>query len=82
MKRPIIAIVAILGLGLASCKKEYQCDCKRIVTEADGSSTTTNDGSFTFKDSRARAESRCNDLESTDEGSIFVPNSTRECQIK
>ncbi len=81
MKRSIIAIVAILGLGLASCKKDYSCECTKIVTAADGSSTSSPDGTYTFKDSRARAETKCNDLESSNNGGVFEPNSTRECQI-
>lgn len=79
MKRPIIAIVAILGLGLASCKKDYTCECKKIRTE-DGNTQTSDDGSYTFKDSRARAESRCNDEEKA--GSDILGDYTRECQIK
>ena len=81
MKRPIIAIVAILGLGLASCKKEYTCECKRITTNDDGSSTTTPESTYTFKDSRARAETKCNDMETSSDGDVFTDPYTVECQI-
>ena len=81
MKKPIIAIAAILALSLASCKKEYTCECKKIVTDDDGNSTTSADGSYTFKDSRARAESKCNDQETVNTGGVFEDDYTRECQI-
>lgn len=79
MKRPIIAMVAILGLGLASCKKDYDCECKKIRTD-NGTTTSTDDGTYSFKDSRARAETKCNDLEES--GTDLMGDYTRECQIR
>jgi hypothetical protein len=79
MKKSVIAIVALFTLGLASCKKEYKCECEKTRT---GSSTTisTVDGEYTFKDTRARAESRCNDQEST--GTDGLGSYTRDCEIQ
>jgi len=79
MKKSVIAIVALFTLGLASCKKEYKCECEKTRT---GSSTTisTADGNYTFKDTRARAESRCNDQEST--GTDGFGSYSRDCEIR
>ena len=79
MKNSVIAIIALFTLSLASCKKDYRCECKKTRTGS-STTTTTNDGEYTFKDSRSRAESRCNDQEST--GSDAFGNYTRDCEIK
>ncbi len=79
MKKSVIAIMALFTLSIASCKKDYKCECEK--TRTSGSSTlTTADGDYTFKDTRARAESRCNDQEGT--GSDALGSYTRDCQIK
>lgn len=79
MKKSIVAVIALLTLGFVSCKKEYKCECQKTRT---GSSATvsTADGEYTFKDTRARAESRCNDQEST--GSDAFGNYSRDCEIR
>lgn len=79
MKTTIIAIAALFTLSLASCKKDYVCECKITRTSSSGS-TTSADGNYTFKDSRARAESRCNEQEGT--GTDFFGDYARDCQIK
>lgn len=76
----MIAIVAIGTIFFTSCKKEYVCNCKKIHTDSAGNSVTSNDGSYTFKDTQPRAEDKCNDLEST--GSDLGGNYTRECSIQ
>lgn len=79
MKKIAIAIIAVFTLSLASCKKEYTCECSK--TRTNGSTTlTTEDGKYTFNDTRTRAESRCNDEEET--GSDIAGNYTRDCEIK
>jgi hypothetical protein len=79
MKKLVIAIVALFTMSLVSCKKNYECECS--ITRTNGSTTTTtDDGNYTFKDTRARAESRCNDQE--DSGEDFFGPYTRDCQIK
>jgi hypothetical protein len=79
MKTSIIAIVALFTLSLASCKKDYVCECSK--TRTSGSSTlTTEDNKYTFKDTRTRAESRCNEEEGS--GSDGFGEYTRDCQIK
>jgi hypothetical protein len=79
MKKSILAVIALLTLSFASCKKEYKCECQKTRT---GSSTTvsSDDGEYTFKDTRARAESRCNDQEST--GSDAFGDYSRDCEIR
>ena len=79
MKTSILAFVALVALTFASCKKEYSCDCQKIRTDADGGTTTTADGSYTFKDSKPRAETKCNEQEGS--GTDIVGDYTRECQI-
>ncbi len=79
MKTSIIAIVALFTLSLASCKKDYVCECKITRTSGSGS-VTSSDGNYTVKDSRTRAESRCNEQEGT--GSDAFGDYSRDCQIK
>ena len=80
MKRTILALVVLSAFSLASCKKEYVCECRKIRTDSDGNTTTESDGTYTFKDSRPRAETRCNDQEGS--GSDILGDYTRECQIQ
>ena len=79
MKRFILPILAVTAIGFASCKKEYVCDCKKIYTGS-SSSATVDDGTYTFKDSRARAEDKCNDEETS--GSDLGGSYSRECSIR
>ena len=78
MKRSVIAIMALFTLSLASCKKEYKCECEKTRTNG-STSITTADGNYVFKDTRTRAESRCNDQEST--GTDGLGTYSRDCQI-
>ncbi len=78
--RKIMLAVAVLGaMSFASCKKDYTCECKKVYTGS-SSSTTVNDGTYTFNDSRPRAEKKCDDEEMT--GSDILGSYSRECQIK
>lgn len=82
MKKSIMfgLLLTIGATTFTSCKKEYNCSCKKVYT---GSSSTTSyqDDIYTFKDTRARAESRCNEQEGT--GSDVVGGAySRECEIK
>jgi hypothetical protein len=82
MKRNAVLLVALVGLSLSwsSCKKDYVCNCQKIFTQS-GTTTTEDDGMYTYKDTRPRAEDKCNDQEST--GTDIVKGDyTRECQIK
>lgn len=79
MKKMIIAIMAIGALSLASCKKEYVCECQKTYTGSSGS-VTVDDGNYTFKDTQARAETKCNDQEST--GSDIGGSYSRECSLR
>ncbi|MNJ91906.1 hypothetical protein D3C87_95610 [compost metagenome] len=79
MKKVFLALVVVSGFTMASCKKEYTCECKKIHTNSNGNSVTTSDGNYTFKDSRVRAEDKCNDLEGS--GTDIMGDYTRECSI-
>ena len=79
MKKVFLALVVVSGFTMASCKKEYTCECKKIHTDDNGTSVTTSDGSYTFKDSRVRAEDKCNDLEGS--GTDIMGDYSRECSI-
>lgn len=64
---------------MMSCKKDYTCNCSKTYTSGDGSSTS-NYSVYTFKDTRARAEKRCNDNSET--GSDFGGDYSINCQIQ
>lgn len=79
MKNLVIAIVALFAISLTSCKKDYMCECS--ITRTNGSTTlTTKDDSYNFKDTRVKAEKRCNDEEGS--GSDAFGDYTRNCEIK
>jgi len=80
MKKSIFALVILSGFALASCKKDYTCACSKVYTDSNGNRNSSTDGNYTFKDSRIRAEDRCNDLETT--GTDLGGDYTRECDIK
>ena len=79
MKRLIFPMALFMAIGFTSCKKEYVCDCKKIYTGS-SSSTTVDDGSYTYKDTRTRAEDKCNDQETS--GSDLGGSYSRECSIR
>lgn len=79
MKKIVIALATLLTLGFASCKKEYTCECSKTRTNG-GITVTTEDGKYQFNDTRARAESRCNDEEES--GDDGLGSYTRDCEIK
>lgn len=79
MKKIMIAIVALFTISLASCKKDYVCECS--ITRTSGGNTLTTEGDkYTFKDTRVKAESRCSDEEGA--GSDAFGDYTRNCEIK
>jgi len=80
MRNVIIAVVLLSGFTLASCKKDYTCQCAIVQTDDNGNRNTSSDGNYTFKDSRIRAEKKCNDLEGT--GTNFLGEYSRECDIR
>lgn len=79
MKRAIVALVVLSAFTMTSCKKDYTCTCKKIRTDSNGNTSTDSDGTYTFKDSRPRAETRCNDQEGS--GTDLLGDYSRECQI-
>jgi hypothetical protein len=76
----LIILTSLLALGSAftSCKKNYKCECEKTYTN-NNSSVTVDDGTYTYKDTKARAISRCNENEST--GSDLGGEYTRDCEI-
>lgn len=82
MKRRIL-LIAVVALGatttMVSCKKDYSCKCQKTYTK-NGGSVTLDDGVYTYKDTRVKAEKRCNDQEG--QGSDIGGEYTRDCEIK
>lgn len=79
MKRVFFALLVLSGFAMTACKKDYTCECRKIYTDSNGNINSTPDGTYTFKDSKVRAEDRCNDLEGS--GSDLGGDYTRECDI-
>lgn len=80
MKSVIVAVIVLSGFTLTSCKKDYTCECTKVRTDSDGNRNSSKDGNYSFKDSRIRAEKKCNDLEET--GTDIYGDYTRECEIR
>jgi hypothetical protein len=81
MKNTILLVGALLfvGTSMVSCKKDYTCTCSKTYTS--GSGSTTHDYSiYTYKDSRKRAEDRCNANTAT--GSDLGGDYSINCEIK
>ena len=81
MKKTILLAGVLLALGtsMVSCKKDYVCKCSKTYTSGSGS-TTLDYSNYTYKDTRKRAEDRCN--ANTDSGSDFFGNYSINCQIQ
>jgi hypothetical protein len=82
MKKTVLfgILIALGSSTMVSCKKDYNCVCTRIYTNGSGA-TSYQDDIYTFKDTRTRAENRCNDEEKT--GTDLVGGSySRECEIR
>lgn len=80
MKKIIILAAAVSFLTvLPSCKKDYVCKCTKTYT-GNNTTVTTNDGNYTYKDTRVRAEERCDDNDKT--GSDIGGDYTRNCDIQ
>jgi hypothetical protein len=81
MKKTILSIAVLIsfGISMVSCKKDYVCECSKTYTT--GSGTYTKDYSkYTYKDTRKRAEDRCN--ENTKTGSDIYGDYSINCQIQ
>lgn len=64
---------------MASCKKDYTCQCTKTYTSGSGS-TTQNYSTYTYKDTKPRAVDRCNSNETT--GSDVFGNYSVNCDIR
>jgi hypothetical protein len=78
MKKMFVIVLAIVATTMFSCKKDYTCKCNKIYTTSNGT-TTTEDGSYVFKDNKAGANSSCNDQERT--GSDLGGDYSRQCDL-
>jgi hypothetical protein len=75
----LIAGALFVAMFTVSCKKDYTCECEKTYTS--GSGTSTRDYSvYTFKDTRIRAEQRCN--ENTASGADLWGDYAINCAIK
>lgn len=81
MKKSILmsTVLFMVTVSITSCKKDYVCKCSKSYT---GSNTTvTSDYSqYTYKDTRKRAEDRCN--ENSDSGTDLFGDYSINCQIQ
>ncbi|MBA3663639.1 MAG: hypothetical protein H0W61_05465 [Bacteroidetes bacterium] len=80
MKKLFLSAVLLSVFIFSSCKKDYVCECKKVYT-GNGTTTTQDDGKYTFKDTQPRAESRCNEQEGTGTD-LLGGNYSRECAIR
>lgn len=81
MKKTILlaAVMVSLGASMVSCKKDYVCNCSKTYTSGSGSSTNAY-SKYTYKDTRKRAEDRCN--ANTKSDSDIYGNYSINCQIQ
>lgn len=80
-RRILLVVVVVLGATatMTSCKKDYQCKCQKTYTK-NGGTVIVDDNVYTYKDSRVKAEKRCNDNEGQD--SDLGGEFTRDCEIQ
>ncbi|HXU26220.1 MAG TPA: hypothetical protein VN698_03235 [Bacteroidia bacterium] len=74
----LLAGVVAATLLTTSCKKDYTCKCSKTYTSGSGSSTQ-NYSTYTYKDTKTTAESRCNANETT--SSDLGGNYSINCEI-
>ena len=81
MKKAIMlgVVIAFGATTMVSCKKDYNCKCEKTWTGNNGS-VTKDDGVYTYKETRVKAEAKCNDQEKT--GSDILGDYTRNCSIQ
>lgn len=68
-------ILAVAAMSLASCKKDYTCECVK-ETPSGSSSESYNTGKMKLEDARAK----CNDGDKSE--TILGETYTTECSIK
>jgi hypothetical protein len=61
--KKLVLIAAIAGLAVASCKKEYTCECK--TTSSDPDMFTMNTSGTTGKVRKKDAKAKCNEGDMT-----------------
>ena len=79
MKKVVLVGVVAL-LGLASCKKDYTCECS--VTSG-GVTVSSDELEYTISNStKSNATSECDDLNDEAEASVAdLPNVTADCKL-
>jgi hypothetical protein len=81
MKKSILLAGGLVFIAsfMGSCKKDYTCKCTKTYTSS--TSSTTNDYSvYTYKDTRKRAEDRCNGNDNS--GTDVSGNYSINCAIQ
>jgi hypothetical protein len=81
MKNIILGASALIlaATSMVSCKKDYTCTCSKTYTSGSGTSTSAY-SIYTYKDTRKRAEDRCND--NTKSGSDLYGDYAINCAIQ
>lgn len=60
MKKITLMAIAIIALGLGSCKKDFTCECTMTYTSPSGNVTTDPMYNTTYRDmKKSDAKSRC-----------------------
>ncbi len=71
--KKLFVVVAVAVLGLASCKKDYTCEC---VGSSNGVKVEGSATSVTINDTKANATDQC------DKGDVSVNGMSIDCEIK
>lgn len=81
MKKTILLAVVLVSIStsITSCKKDYVCKCSKTYTSGSGS-TTIDYSTYTYKDTRTKAQSRCD--ANADSGTDLFGNYSINCDIK
>jgi hypothetical protein len=77
--KKIIFVGALAILGLASCKKDYTCECTATVDMGELGKTSAS-ASTTINDTKANASEACDAGDSQTNSGGY--KSTTECEIK
>ncbi|MES2515863.1 MAG: hypothetical protein V4580_17040 [Bacteroidota bacterium] len=75
MKKITLLAAAVVALSLASCKKDYTCECTKT-----GPNGTSSESHNTGKMKLGDAQTRCNEGDASNE--VLGETYTTECTIK
>ncbi len=74
----LVSFLTLVSFLSVSCKKDYVCKCSKTYTTGTGSSTSEH-SIYTYRDTRGRAETRCN--ANTTTGKDFGGDYAINCQV-